>query len=105
MARRLFPGNSTIAGVILSAASLPAPALAQRSIDLDHLTMTQAAADLCAGKITSKALTSAAIARAKASANLNAFITLDEAGAGRPPRHSMRGARRRAASRSMVFPS
>jgi Asp-tRNA(Asn)/Glu-tRNA(Gln) amidotransferase A subunit family amidase len=81
MARRLFPRNSTIAGVILSAASLPQPALAQRTIDLDQLTMTQAAADLCAGKITSKALTSAAIARAKASANLNAFVTLDESGA------------------------
>ncbi|MBR0712632.1 indoleacetamide hydrolase [Bradyrhizobium liaoningense] len=50
-------------------------------MNLDQLTMTQAAADLCAGKITSKALTSAAIARAKASANLNAFVTLDEAGA------------------------
>ncbi|MDE2379581.1 indoleacetamide hydrolase [Bradyrhizobium sp.] len=50
-------------------------------MDLDRLTMTQAAAELCAGKITSKALTSAAIARAKANPNLNAFITLDEAGA------------------------
>ena len=37
--------------------------------------------DLCAGKITSKALTSAALARAKAKSELNAFITLDEAGA------------------------
>ncbi|WGD56509.1 indoleacetamide hydrolase [Bradyrhizobium sp. CB1650] len=50
-------------------------------MDLDQLTMTQAAADLCAGKITSKALTSAVLARAKASPNLNAFITLDETGA------------------------
>src|SRR5262249_15055631 len=49
--------------------------------DLDGLTAQQAAADLCASKITSTALVSAAIARAKASANLNAFITLDEAGA------------------------
>jgi mandelamide amidase len=53
----------------------------QTSIDLDGMTTKQAAADLCAGKITSKALTSAALARAKADKNLNAFVTLDEAGA------------------------
>ena len=55
--------------------------MAQTPPDLDALTAMQAAADLCAGKITSQALTSAALARAKANANLNAFITLDEAGA------------------------
>lgn len=81
MERRPFSLNSAIASLMLSAATLPAPALAQPAIDLDQLTMTQAAGELCAGKITSKALTSAALARAKASANLNAFITLDEAGA------------------------
>jgi hypothetical protein len=54
---------------------------AEQGIDLDGLTLRQAAAELCAGKITSKALTSAALARAKATGNLNAFITLDEAGA------------------------
>lgn len=81
MERRPFSLNSAIASLVLSAATLPASALAQPAIDLDQLTMTQAARDLCAGKITSKALTSAALARAKASADLNAFITLDEAGA------------------------
>lgn len=81
MERRPFSLNSAIASLILSAATLPAPALAQPAIDLDQLTMTQAARNLCAGRITSKALTSAALARAKASADLNAFITLDEAGA------------------------
>src|ERR1700760_1632724 len=49
--------------------------------DLDGLTAQQAAADLCSSKFTSKALVSAAIARAKANPDLNAFITLDEAGA------------------------
>lgn len=81
MERRSFPLNSAIASLILSAAMLPTSALAQGAINLDQMTATQAAADLCAGRITSKALTSAAIARAKASTNLNAFITLDEAGA------------------------
>jgi Asp-tRNA(Asn)/Glu-tRNA(Gln) amidotransferase A subunit family amidase len=41
----------------------------------------QAARDVCAGKVKSEALVSAAIARAKERADLNAFITLDEAGA------------------------
>jgi len=57
------------------------PALAETAIDLDGLTAAQAAADLCSGKITSKALTSATLARAKANPDLNAFVTLDEAGA------------------------
>ena len=81
MARRPYLRNSAIAGAILSTASLVGSAFAQGAIDLDQLTMTKAAVELCAGKITSKALTSATLARAKANPNLNAFITLDEAGA------------------------
>jgi len=50
-------------------------------MDFDQLTLGQAAAGLRAGTITSKALTTEALARAKANADLNAFITLDEAGA------------------------
>ena len=57
------------------------PLRRRRAPDLDGLTAQQAAADLCASKFTSKALVSAAMARAKANPNLNAFITLDEAGA------------------------
>ena len=53
----------------------------QAAINLDGMTAKRAAADLCAGKITSTALTSAALARAKADQNLNAFVTLDETGA------------------------
>ena len=63
------------------AACAAGAANAQPAVDLDHLTATQAAADICAGKYTSEALVSAALARAKAHAELNAFITLDEAGA------------------------
>jgi len=80
MGRRSFLLNSAIASLLFSAATLPAQA-AQGAIDLDQLTMTGVAADLCAGKITSKALTASVLARAKAKPNLNAFITLDEAGA------------------------
>ena len=50
-------------------------------MDFDQLTLTPAAADLRAGKITSTALTTEALARAKTNADLNAFVTLDEAGA------------------------
>jgi len=71
--------GSAVASLFIAAG--PAPAVAQTAPDLDTLTAAQAAADICAGKITSAALTSAAIARAKANTKLNAFITLDEAGA------------------------
>ena len=70
---------SAVASLIIAAGVHSAPA--QTAPDLDTLTATQAAAAICAGKITSTALTSAAIARAKANTKLNAFITLDEAGA------------------------
>jgi indoleacetamide hydrolase len=69
----------TVAG--LAAWSISAASQAAPAPDLDALTTRQAAADICAGKITSTALVSAAIARAKANPNLNAFITLDETGA------------------------
>lgn len=49
-------------------------------MDFDQLTLTQTAADLGAGKITSIALTTEALSRAKANFDLNAFVTLDEAG-------------------------
>jgi Asp-tRNA(Asn)/Glu-tRNA(Gln) amidotransferase A subunit family amidase len=81
MARSSILLGSTFMGLAFSAAWSLAPAAAQPAVNLDQPTATQAAADLCAGKITSKALTSAALARAKALPNLNAFITLDEAGA------------------------
>jgi Asp-tRNA(Asn)/Glu-tRNA(Gln) amidotransferase A subunit family amidase len=61
------------------AASLPLAVNA--APDLDSLTASQAAADICAGKYTSEALVGAALARARARADLNAFVTLDEAGA------------------------
>ncbi|MDA9501802.1 indoleacetamide hydrolase [Bradyrhizobium sp. DASA03068] len=50
-------------------------------MDFDQLTLTEAAAGLAAGKFTSTAFTREALARAKAKAELNAFVTLDEAGA------------------------
>jgi Asp-tRNA(Asn)/Glu-tRNA(Gln) amidotransferase A subunit family amidase len=79
MGYRNFLLGSALASLVIAAGVHSAPA--QTAPNLDTLTATQAAADICAGKITSTALTSAAIARAKANTKLNAFITLDEAGA------------------------
>ncbi len=61
------------------AASLPLAA--QAAPDLDSLSARQAASDICAGKYSSEALVAAALERAKARPDLNAFITLDEGGA------------------------
>ena len=67
--------------IIAALSAIPLIAQAQVAPDLDTLTASQAAADLCAGKYSSEALVAAALARAKSRADLNAFITLDEAGA------------------------
>ena len=69
----------SIATTFIAVTSL-APA-AHAAPDLDTLSATQAAADICAGKYTSEALVTAALERAKAHPELNAFITLDEVGA------------------------
>jgi Asp-tRNA(Asn)/Glu-tRNA(Gln) amidotransferase A subunit family amidase len=55
-----------------------ATALAQ---DLTTLSASEAAAKIRKGEVTSEALTKALIDKAKAGKSLNAFITLDEAGA------------------------
>ena len=88
----------TVAGL---AAWMAAPSRAAPAPDLDGLTAQQAAADLCAGKYTSAALVSAAIARAKANPDLNAFITLDEAGAMKAAAAFDAGHRRRSACKPL----
>src|ERR1700739_899092 len=77
--------SAFLAGVMACAVS---QAQAQSAIDLDHLTAAQAASDLCAGKYKSADLVAAVIARAKARPDLNALITLDEAGAMKAARAS-----------------
>lgn len=49
--------------------------------DLTTLTATEAAAAVCSGRVSSEALTRAYLERARARTALNAFVTLDEAGA------------------------
>jgi indoleacetamide hydrolase len=66
------------AAAALAMMVVAAPAL---SADLTELTASEAAAAIRSGKISSTALVKALIARAKAKKGLNAFITLNEAGA------------------------
>ncbi|HLZ02371.1 MAG TPA: indoleacetamide hydrolase [Bradyrhizobium sp.] len=79
MRRRNRAFMLTVAGLAAWTASTTSRAAS--APDLDTLTAREAAADICAGRITSTALVKAAIARAKARSDLNAFITLDDAGA------------------------
>jgi len=69
---------------LLCLGGLGLPAQAQQPAaapDIATLTASDAVKQLCAGTITSEQLVAAYIAQAKARANLNAFIALDEAGA------------------------
>ena len=69
---------------IVAAAALCAcgtPAMRGAPPDIDALTATEAAARICGGTLSSEALTQAYLARAKSRPELNAFVTLDEAGA------------------------
>jgi mandelamide amidase len=71
MRNTLIRAAASVAGLLcgtLAGAQAPADA-------------AQAARDVCAGKLKSEALVGAAIARAKERTELNAFVTLDEAGA------------------------
>src|SRR4051812_25482124 len=61
--------------------SIGSPGFAQGAPDLNTMTTQRAAADICSRKLTSKALVRAALDRAKAKPELNAFVTLDETGA------------------------
>jgi mandelamide amidase len=74
----LLACSTVLAGAVLFAATA---ARAVDAFNLDTLTAAEAAADLCAGKYRSETLVAAVLARAKAQPELNAFITLDEAGA------------------------
>jgi mandelamide amidase len=74
----LLACSTVLAGAVLLAATA---ARAVDAFNLDTLTAAEAAADLCAGKYRSETLVAAVLARAKAQPELNAFITLDEAGA------------------------
>jgi Asp-tRNA(Asn)/Glu-tRNA(Gln) amidotransferase A subunit family amidase len=70
--------NGALLAVLLSAAMTSA---ASATPDLDSLTASEAAQKICAGELSSEALTRAYVERAKSRPELNAFITLDERGA------------------------
>lgn len=70
--------NAVLRVLLLSAISTSA---SSATPDLDVLTAAEAAQQICAGTLSSEALTRAYIERAKSRPELNAFITLDEQGA------------------------
>src|SRR5258708_37514365 len=97
--------QAAVAGAVSAAylsLSISSPGFAQGAPDLNTLTTQQAAADVCGGKLTSKALVKAALDRAKAKPELNAFIMLDEAGA---MKAATPAEKRAPASRSAAFRS
>ena len=70
------------AALALCAVAFASSASAQGApLDIATLTASEAAQRLCAGSLTSEQLVAAYLALAKATPQLNAFITLDEAGA------------------------
>ena len=76
-----FPPVRT-AALALCAAAFASSVCAQGApLDIATLTASEAAQRLCAGSLTSEQLVTAYLAQAKAKPQLNAFITLDEAGA------------------------
>jgi len=87
--------------VMVAGLTAPAPLRAAQAPDLDGLTAQQAAVDLCSSKFTSTALVSAAIARARANPDLNAFIILDEAGATKAAAAFDAGHRKRSACKPL----
>ena len=71
-----FPIRITPRALLMCAAALAAAARAAPPASL-----AEAARQVCRGEVKSEALVSDALARAKAAAVLNAFVTIDEAGA------------------------
>ena len=74
--------SAALALPLLCVAALPPTARAAPGTpDIATLTASEAVRQLCAGTLSSEQLVFAYLAQAKAKANLNAFVTLDEAGA------------------------
>lgn len=81
------PHRSPLSALVLAALGLAGcSSLPGRAPDLERLTAAEAAAAVCAGRISSEALVQAALERARARTQLNAFVTLDEGGALRAAR-------------------
>jgi mandelamide amidase len=81
VAGRLAPGALVL---LLTACGGLSPLL----VEVDTLTATQIAAAVCEGRMTSESVLQAYLARAKSRPELNAFVTLDEAGASRGAREA-----------------
>jgi Asp-tRNA(Asn)/Glu-tRNA(Gln) amidotransferase A subunit family amidase len=84
-----FTGAPRSALLALSAVFAAVGALAQPATpEIATLTASEAARQICGGTLSSEQLVAAYLAQAKAKMQLNAFITLDEAGALRQAREA-----------------
>ena len=83
-----MPVRAAIALSIVAVAIAGCATTQGREIDVTQLGVADAAAMIRAKQVTSVELTQAYLARARANPDLNAFITLDEAGALKAARHA-----------------
>jgi Asp-tRNA(Asn)/Glu-tRNA(Gln) amidotransferase A subunit family amidase len=95
------PAARAAALLCIGALGLPAPAQ-PAAPDIATLTASEAAQRLCVGSLRSEQLVSAYLAQAKAKPQLNAFITLDEAGALRAARAADAARRRGGACKPLA---
>jgi indoleacetamide hydrolase len=87
MAHLAVRNACTVLAATALCAACSTPAL-RGAPDIDTLTATDAATRICAGTLSSEALVQAYLARARSRSELNAFVTLDEAGALKAARES-----------------
>jgi hypothetical protein len=86
MSRSTLRAACGVAGAAILTACQSPPMGPMAAPDIDRLTASEAAAAVCSGRTSSEALVQAYLARARARPQLNAFVTLDEAGALRAAR-------------------
>ena len=73
--------SSVVAALTLTVGAVGCASTVQRPADLTQLGVAEAAQLIREKKVTSAELTQAYLARAEANPDLNAYITLDRAGA------------------------
>lgn len=81
MARFSLPHSCSALAAAAALSACSGPGGLRGTPDIDRLTASEAAARICSGELSSEALVQAYLVRAKARPELNAFVTLDEAGA------------------------
>lgn len=81
MLDRMLAASGRPAAVLIAVLPFTCGDACARSPALHELTLTEAARQICAGSLSSQQLVAAGLARIRAGAALNAFVTVDEQGA------------------------